>query len=99
MPPGPQLGFDGKTLIHPGQVEPCNQAFSPVCRGGRARPPRDRGLRGGRARRAGVVTVDGRMIENLHVATARRVLALAGAEPARRSEALGGRAAAGGPTR
>jgi citrate lyase subunit beta / citryl-CoA lyase len=75
---GRAFGFDGKTLIHPGQVEPCNAAFSPdadeVAHAHRVIAAFEEAERAG----AGVVTVDGRMIENLHVATARRVLALAG---------------------
>ena len=75
---GRAFGFDGKTLIHPGQVEPCNAAFSPgpdeVAHARRVIDAFEEAERAG----AGVVTVDGRMIENLHVATAQRVLALAG---------------------
>jgi citrate lyase subunit beta/citryl-CoA lyase len=75
---GRAFGFDGKTLIHPGQVEPCNAAFSPdadeVAHAHRVIAAFEEAERAG----AGVVTVDGRMIENLHVATARRVLTLAG---------------------
>jgi citrate lyase subunit beta/citryl-CoA lyase len=75
---GRAFGFDGKTLIHPSQVDPCNQAFSPsedeVAHAHRVIEAFEEAERAG----AGVVTVDGRMIENLHVATARRVLALAG---------------------
>jgi citrate lyase subunit beta/citryl-CoA lyase len=78
---GRAFGFDGKTLIHPGQVAPCNEAFSPgadeVEHAHRVIAAFEEAERAG----AGVVTIDGRMIENLHVATARRVLALAG-EPA-----------------
>ena len=74
---GRAYGFDGKTLIHPGQVEPCNAAFSPsateVEHAHRVIDAFEDAERAG----AGVVTVDGRMIENLHVATARRVLTLA----------------------
>jgi citrate lyase subunit beta/citryl-CoA lyase len=74
---GRQFGFDGKTLIHPGQVEVCNRAFSPsedeIAFARRVIEAFEDAEREGR----GVVTVDGRMIENLHVATARRVLALA----------------------
>ena len=76
---GRAYGFDGKTLIHPAQVDPCNRAFSPsveeVARAHRVIDAFDAAERSG----AGVVTVDGRMIENLHVVTARRVLALAAA--------------------
>ena len=75
---GRAWGFDGKTLIHPGQVLPCNEAFSPsadeVADAHRVIEAFEEAERAG----AGVVTLDGRMIENLHVATARRVLALAG---------------------
>ena len=73
---GRQMGFDGKTLIHPGQVEPCNLAYSPepdeVELAGRIIAAFEEAEREGR----GVVTVDGRMIENLHVDEARRVLAI-----------------------
>ncbi|PWI44241.1 CoA ester lyase [Streptomyces sp. ICBB 8177] len=76
---GRQFGFDGKTLIHPAQVEPCNRLFAPspeqVERSRRIIEAFDAATREGR----GVVTVDGRMIENLHVEEARRILALAAA--------------------
>jgi citrate lyase subunit beta/citryl-CoA lyase len=74
---GRQFGFDGKTLIHPGQVEVCNRAFAPspedVDTARRVITAFEEAAAEGR----GVVTVDGRMIENLHVDDARRVLALA----------------------
>ena len=74
---GRQYGFDGKTLIHPGQVEPCNRIFAPseeeVDRSRRIIEAFEEAKSAGK----GVVTVDGRMIENLHVDNARRVLALA----------------------
>jgi citrate lyase subunit beta / citryl-CoA lyase len=74
---GRQLGFDGKTLIHPSQVAPCNAAFSPsaedVERAEKIVAAFEEASREGR----GVATVDGRMIENLHVDEARRTLALA----------------------
>ncbi|MDF3289245.1 MULTISPECIES: HpcH/HpaI aldolase/citrate lyase family protein [Streptomyces] len=76
---GRQFGFDGKTLIHPAQVEPCNRIFAPspeqVERSRRIIEAFEEAAREGR----GVVTVDGRMIENLHVEEARRILALAAA--------------------
>ncbi|HEX3802222.1 MAG TPA: CoA ester lyase [Solirubrobacteraceae bacterium] len=76
---GRRLGFDGKTLIHPGQIEICNRVFSPsadeVAQARRVIEAFDAAVRDG----TGVVTLDGRMIENLHVETARRVLDLAGA--------------------
>lgn len=71
---GRQMGFDGKTLIHPGQVEGANAAFAPS-----AEAVEDaRGLIAAweDGRGAGVVTYRGRMVENLHVESARRVLAI-----------------------
>jgi citrate lyase subunit beta/citryl-CoA lyase len=71
---GRQLGFDGKTLIHPAQVEICNRVFSP------SREELERARRVVAAfeeaaqRGAGVATLDGRLIERLHVESARRVL-------------------------
>ncbi|GAB3490767.1 HpcH/HpaI aldolase/citrate lyase family protein [Amycolatopsis cihanbeyliensis] len=80
---GRQFGFDGKTLIHPGQLEPCNRVFAPseeeVDRSRRIITAFDEAQAAGQ----GVVTVDGRMIENLHVDNARRILALADAIAAR----------------
>jgi citrate lyase subunit beta / citryl-CoA lyase len=76
---GRQMGFDGKTLIHPSQLEPCNRVFAPapedVERSQRIIEAFEQAAAEGR----GVVTVDGRMIENLHVEQARRILALAAA--------------------
>ena len=46
---GREMGFDGKTLIHPGQVEGANEAFAPSRAGGRGRPRDPPGL-GGRRR-------------------------------------------------
>ncbi|MDI5968434.1 CoA ester lyase [Streptomyces sp. SL13] len=74
---GRQLGFDGKTLIHPAQLEPCNRIFAPsqqeVDRARELIAAFEAAVREGR----GVATVGGRMVENLHVEEARRVLALA----------------------
>ena len=74
---GAQMGFDGKTLVHPAQVGEANRAFSPteaeVEHAARVIAAFEQASREGR----GVVTVDGRMIENLHVDNARRVLATA----------------------
>jgi len=73
------LGFDGKTLIHPGQVEPCNAAFAPTAQdiehAHAVIAAFDESLREGK----GVATLNGKLIENLHVVDARRVLALADA--------------------
>jgi len=76
---GMEMGFDGKTLIHPSQVEPTNDTWAPssdeVEYAGRVIEAFDAAVADGK----GVVTVDGRMIENLHVDNARRVLATAAA--------------------
>ena len=76
---GAEMGFDGKTLIHPGQVDIANELWAPneqeVVAAQRIIDAFEEGLREGR----GVITVDGRMIENLHVDNARRTLATAAA--------------------
>jgi citrate lyase subunit beta/citryl-CoA lyase len=76
---GMEMGFDGKTLIHPSQVEPANEMWAPsaadIDYADRVIAAFDEAVAAGK----GVVTVDGRMIENLHVDNARRVLATAAA--------------------
>jgi citrate lyase subunit beta / citryl-CoA lyase len=72
---GRAFGFDGKTLIHPGQIETCNRVFAPS--------PEEIA----QARRIieafaqnpgkGAIALDGRMVERLHAEDARRILALA----------------------
>ena len=77
------LGFDGKTLIHPNQIEPCNAAFSPTPdEVTQARAiiaafalPENKGK--------GVVQVGGRMVELLHAEMAQRTVAVADAIEAR----------------
>ncbi|HEV7173443.1 CoA ester lyase [Pedococcus sp.] len=71
---GRELGFDGKTLIHPGQVEVCNATFAPSAAA--VEDARAVVAAWEAAGGAGVVTHNGRMIENLHVETAERVLAV-----------------------
>jgi citrate lyase subunit beta / citryl-CoA lyase len=71
---GRELGFDGKTLIHPGQVEGANAAFAPSEEAvADARGVLDAWEAG---RGSGVVTYRGRMVERLHVDSAERTLAL-----------------------
>ena len=76
---GFEMGFDGKTLIHPGQVDIANDVWAPseaeVEHARSVIAAFDEAVREGR----GVITVDGRMIENLHVANAQRTLAVADA--------------------
>jgi citrate lyase subunit beta / citryl-CoA lyase len=73
------LGFDGKTLIHPKQIEPCNDAFSPS-------PDEIENARKMIAafelpenKDKGVVQIDGRMVERLHAEMAQRTVAIANA--------------------
>lgn len=76
---GRELGFDGKTLIHPKQLGAANQAFAPsideVVRARRIIDAHAAAMREGK----GITLVDGKLIEALHVETARRVVALAAA--------------------
>jgi len=82
---GREYGFDGKTLIHPKQLEPCNRIFAPgEGEVAQARRVID-AFEEARAQGRGVVTVDGRMIENLHVEQARETVAKAEAIAARQS--------------
>ena len=70
---GREMGFDGKTLIHPGQVEGANEAFAPS-----EQAVEDaRGiLQAWEDATSGVVTYNGKMVENLHVESARRTLGM-----------------------
>jgi len=76
---GVQMGFDGKTLIHPGQVGPANAAWSPTSDEVEYSRRVIEAFSAAEAEGRGVITVDGRMIENLHVANARRTLTVADA--------------------
>jgi citrate lyase subunit beta/citryl-CoA lyase len=76
---GRALGFDGKTLVHPSQVGPANDVWAPTDEDVDFSRRVIEAFRTAEADGQGVITVDGRMIENLHVDDARRVLALADA--------------------
>ncbi len=75
---GAAMGFDGKTLIHPAQIEPALKAFSPspeaVAEAEAIRAafalPENAGK--------GVISLDGRMVERLHLVQAERLLGRAG---------------------
>jgi citrate lyase subunit beta/citryl-CoA lyase len=73
---GREMGFDGKTLIHPSQVEPCNGVFAPGADEVELAERIIAAFEEAQAEGRGVVTVDGRMVENLHVEEARRVLTI-----------------------
>ncbi|MFC0340023.1 HpcH/HpaI aldolase/citrate lyase family protein [Paracoccus niistensis] len=74
---GRDMGFDGKTLIHPAQLDTANAAFAPseaeVDLSRRQIEAYEAAIAEGKA----VAVVDGRIVENLHVETARRTLAKA----------------------
>jgi len=80
---GVELGMDGKTLIHPNQIEPCNKAFSPT----EAEVEWARKMIAAfdlpENKSKGVVSIDGRMVERLHAEMARRTVAIAEAIAAR----------------
>lgn len=74
---GAALGFDGKTLIHPSQVEGANETWAPSAAEIDEAEAIIAAFAEAEADGRGVVTVNGRMIENLHVDNARRTLAVA----------------------
>ncbi|MEL7210168.1 MAG: CoA ester lyase, partial [Actinomycetota bacterium] len=76
---GQVLGFDGKTLVHPSQVEPANEVWAPSAEDVEHARRVIEAFEAAEAEGSGVITVDGRMIENLHVDNARRALAVADA--------------------
>lgn len=80
---GAGLGMDGKTLIHPSQVAPANEIFAPAA----AEIERAEAVIAAFARpenqNKGAIELDGRMVELLHLETARRTVALAAAIRAR----------------
>ncbi|TVQ31985.1 MAG: CoA ester lyase [Geminicoccaceae bacterium] len=80
---GRELGFDGKTLIHPKQLAAANAAFAPseaeVAWSRKIIAAHKEAVAAGK----GVVVVDGRLVENLHVAMAESVVAMAEAIAAR----------------
>jgi citrate lyase subunit beta/citryl-CoA lyase len=84
---GRDMGFDGKTLIHPGQVERCNAVFSPdaeeIAQARRIIAAFDAPDNAGK----GVVQIDGRMVERMHADMARRTVAIAEAIEAREAGA------------
>ncbi|AVO38043.1 HpcH/HpaI aldolase/citrate lyase family protein [Pukyongiella litopenaei] len=74
---GRDMGFDGKTLIHPAQVDVTNAAFAPSEAEIDLARRQIAAFDAAEAAGQGVAVVDGRIVENLHVATARAVLAKA----------------------
>ena len=76
---GFEMGFDGKTLVHPSQVEPTNDIWAPSDDEVEHARKVIAAFEEGTAEGKGVITVDGKMIENLHVEISRRTLAIADA--------------------
>ncbi len=72
---GRDMGFDGKTLIHPAQLEVANAAFSPSDAEADLARRQIAAFEECEATGQGVAVVDGKIVENLHVATARETLA------------------------
>ena len=71
---GRDMGFDGKTLIHPAQLEIANAAFAPTEEEVALARRQIEAFDAATAQGRGVAVVDGRIVENLHVATARQTL-------------------------
>jgi citrate lyase subunit beta/citryl-CoA lyase len=74
---GVELGFDGKTLIHPKTIAAANDAYGPSAEAVTQARRFVAGFEAAQAEGKGVVLVDGKLVENLHVANARRLVALA----------------------
>ena len=73
------MGFDGKTLIHPKTIAAANKAFAPseeeIAWSKEIMAAHEEALQEGK----GIVLVDGKLIENLHVVSAQRLVAMADA--------------------
>jgi citrate lyase subunit beta/citryl-CoA lyase len=76
---GLELGFDGKTLIHPRQVEPCNRVFAPSQEEVEHSRRVIAAFAEAQAEGKGIAVVEGRLVENLHVEDAKRLVAQADA--------------------
>jgi (3S)-malyl-CoA thioesterase len=76
---GRDMGMDGKTLIHPAQVAVANAAFAPSAEEVDLARRQIAAFEAAEAAGQGVAVLDGRIVENLHVVAARRILALADA--------------------
>ena len=71
---GRDMGFDGKTLIHPAQLAVANQAFAPSEAEVDLARRQIAAFEAAQAEGQGVAVVDGKIVENLHIVTARRTL-------------------------
>lgn len=71
---GRDLGFDGKTLIHPSQIEIANTAFAPTNSEIELAERLIAAYEESRASGQGIAVVDGQIVENLHVVAAQRLI-------------------------
>ena len=85
---GRDMGFDGKTLIHPAQVAIANQVFAPSEEDVALAHRQIAAFEAAKAAGQGVAVVDGKIVENLHVATAHATLAKTDAIAALEAEAV-----------
>ena len=76
---GRDLGFDGKTLIHPSQIDACNAAFSPGADEIATARKMIAAFERPENRDKGAIALDGRMVERMHAEMARRTIAIADA--------------------
>lgn len=76
---GRDMGFDGKTLIHPAQIDIANAAFAPTSAEIELAERQIAAFTEAEAAGQGVAVVDGKIVENLHIVTARATLAKAAA--------------------
>ena len=74
---GAELGFDGKTLIHPNQIAACNRVFTPKAEDVEWSRKIIAAHAEAASRGEGVAVVDGKLIENLHVESAQRLVKMA----------------------
>ena len=73
------LGIDGKTLIHPGQIAICNEVFSQAAEDVAWSRQVIAAFASPENAAKGVITLDGKMVERLHLSMAERIAAIAGA--------------------
>ena len=83
---GRSLGFDGKTLIHPAQLSAANRCFAPSTNEIELAQRQISAFEEAEAAGHGVAVLDGTIIENLHIETARKTLAMAQAIAAMQTE-------------
>jgi citrate lyase subunit beta/citryl-CoA lyase len=80
-----EMGFDGKTLIHPSQIEPCNAAFTPLADDVAAAREILREFAKPENTGRGAIQIKGQMVERLHQENARRTVEVADAIAAMRA--------------